>query len=243
MKVVSWNIRYGIDIDGAVAAIRDIPELQRPDVLLLQEMDRQGTEKMAKALDLDSVYASSGVHSRTGRDFGNAVLSSGPLRAETVTDLPHQAIVGGHPRIALSAVAELELGPMTLCSVHTETPVLSAARRQEQFAAVAELAGSWSTVRSIVGGDFNTVTRRGVQTLIKHFDTADHTRVSIEAVTMRRSGQDFALDHIFAKGMWPITSGVVHGLTASDHAPAWVVLEPRQAQPANPRDGKNSKGH
>lgn len=241
VKVVSWNIRYGIDIEGAVAAICDVPELQQPDALLLQEMDREGTEKLANALGLNSVYASSGVHARTGRDFGNAVLSPAPLRDRLVHDLPHQARVGGHPRIALSAVAELGVGAMTLCSVHTETPALAAAKRQEQFAAVAGLARGWPTPRSVVGGDFNTVTRRGIQKLVGHFEAAAHIRVSIEAVTMRRGGQDFALDHIFARGLWPVTSGVVHGLAASDHSPAWAVLEPGWLESADQADERGSQ--
>lgn len=42
---------------------------------------------------------------------------------------------------------------------------------------------------------------------------------------MRRGGQDFALDHIFSRALWPLATGVVRGIDASDHAPVWVVLE------------------
>ncbi len=226
IKVVSWNIRFGLDIDGAEAALRDVDELRSADVLLLQEMDGPGVDKLADGLGLHAAFASSGIHAKTERDFGNAILTPAPLRDRTVVELPHQARVGGHPRVAISARVDLGGREVTVCSTHTETPALSAARRVEQFAAVAGFASSWPTACSIVGGDFNTVTTRGIRKLTALFDEAGHAPVSLEAVTMRRGGRSFALDHLFARGLSPVASGVVRGLDASDHAPIWVVLEP-----------------
>ncbi len=227
MKVVSWNIVHGIDTDGAVDALRTEDRLTDPDVLLLQEMDEPGTAAIATALDLHYVYVSASVHPKTGRDFGNAVLSREPLEARLVVDLPHKARVGGQSRNAISAVARFDGYPITLCATHTEIPAMSAAKRLDQFNALASAAEGFATPHVIVGGDFNTVTRKGVRSLIGVFEEANFLHVSIDAVTtLRRIGQDFTLDHVFARGLTPIESGVVHGLDVSDHAPIWAELEP-----------------
>ncbi len=226
IKVVSWNIRFGLDIDGAEAALREVDELRSADVLLLQEMDEAGTKSIAAALGLHHVYGAGGAHAKSGRDFGNAVLAKSPLRGKAVLELPHQARVGGHPRVAVSAEANLGGSSVTLCSTHTEIPALSTTRRHEQFATIASAAAGWPTERAIVGGDFNTVTSRGVRALTRLLGDSGLAHVSVEAITtLRRIGQDFTLDHIFARGLRPLESGVVRGLDVSDHSPIWVSLE------------------
>ena len=136
-------------------------------MLFLQEMDEAGTEAVADALNLYYVYASASTHPKSGRDFGNAVLSPAPLEARAVIELPHKARVGGQPRIAISAVAHLNgSDDVTLCCSQTEIPALSSTRHQEQFAALASTAADWQTDHVAVGGDFNTVTRKGVRALI-----------------------------------------------------------------------------
>ncbi len=227
IKIVSWNIMHGLRVDEAIEVLRSEPRLADLDLLLLQEMDRPGTELVASALGLHHVYAAGGAHAKSGRDFGNAILSTSPLGDESIVDLPHQARVGGHPRVAVTAVTKLQGEMVTVCSTHTEIPAMSAARRQAQFAALASVAAAWPTDRAILGGDFNTVTSRGVRALRRALELADLDHVSVEAITtLRRGGQDFTLDHIFARGLRPIESGVVRGLAVSDHAPIWVSLEP-----------------
>ena len=81
----------------------------------------------------------------------------------------------------------------------------------------------------VVGGDFNTVTDRGIRALGRTLRQAGLERVSM-APSYRRGGRDLMLDHVFARGFTGATSGVVAGTTASDHAPVWVELDP-------PRDG------
>ena len=48
MRVVSWNIQYGIEAATAASEIAASPEMSDFDVLLLQEMDEAGTEQMAR---------------------------------------------------------------------------------------------------------------------------------------------------------------------------------------------------
>lgn len=226
MKVVSWNIVHGIDIDGAVEALRFNERLAESDVLLLQEMDEIGVQGIAEALGLHYVYAPASVHPKSRRDFGNAVLTPTPLTEPTVVELPHKARVGGQPRIAISATSRIAGHDVTLCTTHTEIPAMSTSKRYEQFTVVASAAAANHTPRVVVGGDFNTVTTKGIQTLVGLFADLEFRHVSIDAMpTLRRVGQHFTLDHLFARGLSPVRSGVVGGLGASDHAPIWAVLE------------------
>lgn len=231
MKVVSWNIVHGIDIDGAVEALRSDERLAESDVLLLQEMDEIGVRAVADALGLHYVYAPASVHPKSGRDFGNAVLTPTPLTEPTVVELPHKAPVGGQPRIAISTTSRIAGRDVALCTTHTEIPAMSTAKRYEQFTVVATTAAAHNTDQVVVGGDFNTVTAKGIRTLVGLFDEVEFRHVSIDAVpTLRRVGQHFTLDHLFARGLWPVESGVVRGLGASDHAPIWAVLEASETE-------------
>jgi len=71
IRVVSFNVKFA----EAIAVFRDTPALREPDILALQEMDAPGTERIARALEMNSIFFPAAVHSKTGRDFGNALLS------------------------------------------------------------------------------------------------------------------------------------------------------------------------
>ena len=49
IRVVSWNIQYGIDIETAVDVLLTHPDLRDADVICLQEMDEEGTKEIAEA--------------------------------------------------------------------------------------------------------------------------------------------------------------------------------------------------
>ncbi len=226
MRIVTWNIRFGEGVEAAIEALTTRDQLRNADAYLLQEMDGPGASTLAAALGCHHVYAAASVHPRTGRDFGNAVLSPWPLDGGEEIELPHKARVTGQPRIALKATARHDDSDVVLCSIHTETPALGPTRRQEQFAALSRETSTWDTSPAIVGGDFNTVTQRGVRALTATFERVGFAHASVGATTtLRRAGRNFTLDHVFARGLTPVESGVVRQIDASDHAPVWVVLE------------------
>ena len=225
LRVVSWNIRFGVEIDAAIELLRTTSELQNPDVVLLQEMDEAGTSRIAEMLELDYVYGAPGPHAQSGRDFGNAVLSPWPMSTPEVLRLPHQSAFRGQERVLVRTTAEIDGEPVHLGSVHTEVPSLSSPKRRRQFEAIAQQATESSSDPFIIGGDFNTLTSRGVELVTARFTTIGAVRVSAGAgPSLRRGGQEFTLDHMFARGMSPLATGVVHGSAASDHRPLWVEL-------------------
>jgi hypothetical protein len=73
LRVVTFNVEYAKRVDRAVVALRTHPELREADLLLLQEMDAEGTESIARALSLHWAYVPGSRHPDTHRDVGNAV--------------------------------------------------------------------------------------------------------------------------------------------------------------------------
>ncbi|MFK8025421.1 MAG: endonuclease/exonuclease/phosphatase family protein [Ilumatobacter sp.] len=222
-SIVTWNIRFGVEIDAAIERLNAHPRLRNADALLLQELDGDGATRIAQALGLDLYYEAACRHPQTGRDFGNAILSRLPMHTKRVVKLPNVAVVGGTPRIAVRATAPVGGLDVSLWTTHAETPAMRRQQRREQFRAIASSIADDRSRRLILGGDFNTVTRRGVHVLSGLLADAETERVSLEdSPTLRRGGRSFALDHVFHRGMAPIAAGVVAPGAASDHSAVWV---------------------
>lgn len=227
IRVVSWNIEFGRRPAEAVRALISQPALRGADVMLLQEMDPAGVQVIADALGLDSHYASACIHPKSGRPFGNAVLTRRPLSHGRVAELPHRGSVQGTPRVSVGASIIGTTGEIELWSCHTETAALRNARRLDQFRAVASAANTMANRRAIVGGDFNTLTARGIGSLSSIMAGVGATRIDTgRASTLRRSGRSFTLDHLFVRGFGVREAGVGNPMGASDHAPIWAHLTP-----------------
>ena len=149
--VVSWNIQFGIEIDRATEVLADDERVAGADFVLLQEMDRRGTERLAAALGREHTFAAPGPHRKTNREFGNAVLSTHRLGPSNVTPLPFTAAVGGQERLVIHTDVEIDGRRTRVGSVHTEVPTLSRSRRSHQHRTVASTTGT--RLPAIVGGD------------------------------------------------------------------------------------------
>jgi endonuclease/exonuclease/phosphatase family metal-dependent hydrolase len=226
LLAVSWNIEFGLRANDAATILAEHPELRNADVVLLQEMDDPGSAVIAERLGMDHVYEPASVHPQTGRPFGNAILSRWPVTAPAVFHLPHVAAVQGQPRLALTASLDVEGRRVSAVSVHTETPVLSHRKRLVQFIALGDDIASLPDQRVVVGGDFNTASSRSVQAVTDELARRRLHRMSAgSGPTLRRAGRDFVLDHVFARGFAPVSTGVARGLDVSDHAPVWAEIE------------------
>lgn len=227
LLVVSWNIRHGMELERAVGDLLGREELLGADIILLQEMDETGTVHIAESIGLDYIYVPSGVHPASGRNFGNAVLARWPITVPEVTRLPHKAAFAGHPRVVVGSTVTVGGRAIRACSVHTEIPSLSPSMRLRQFDEIARTGARWADLPLVIGGDFNTITKRSIRALTERMASIGAARATVNAgKTLRRGGQWFTLDHVFARGFTPVASGVVSGTTASDHRPLWTKLEP-----------------
>lgn len=219
IRVVSFNVKFAEKVDRAIAVILDTPALREADVLALQEMDAQGTERIAQALEMNSIFFPGAIHPKTGRDFGNALLSPWPLEDTQKLILPGESRFTGLKRTATVATVRVGERPIRAYSVHLETPIhLSKKGRREQVKAILADAAS-SAYPVIVAGDFNS---RGLSEPFEEQGYLWLTR------NLQNTSGWWELDHIFALGLrppGPATAGVAEDIhDASDHKPVWALL-------------------
>lgn len=229
VTIVSWNIQYGEDVPGALAELRAHPRLAAADVILLQEMSREGAAALAESLGLHWAYGLASISPHHARPFGNAVLARWPLSAPETLTLPHPSPVTGHRRIAVAADVDLGGGAvLRAVSVHTATVLLGQDKRIEQAAAALDSLGGRGP--AVVAGDFNTVSDWEVTLLRRAARRAgfDHLRLpggTTYADGLRRlPGSGMVLDHVLVRGLAAGARGVVRTATASDHYPVWAVV-------------------
>jgi endonuclease/exonuclease/phosphatase family metal-dependent hydrolase len=223
LKVVSFNIEWGADIEQAVLQLQQSPPLQDIDVLLLQELHVPGTETIARALGMNYVYFPVVRHPRHGQDFGNAILSRWPIGTSEKILLPHGAPLIGTRRIAVRSTVVIANDSVLVYNVHTATPVSPHSKRQEQVQTVLESVPDEAPL-VIAGGDFNTAWQSNIRALDAAFGEKGFLSAtqSID-VTSFKGSHGFKLDHIYVRGFTLVRAGAVD-TDASDHRIVWCIL-------------------
>ncbi|MFN2182685.1 MAG: endonuclease/exonuclease/phosphatase family protein [Anaerolineae bacterium] len=224
LTIVSWNIRFGENVDAAIKELRSVENLQDADLLLLQEMDQEGVDQIGRALGYNYVYYPASIHTN-GRLFGNAVLSKWPIKESMKIVLPHASPTNQQRRIAVRAIVTVAGSEITAYSVHTETAVLSSAKRDEQVEHLSREIGLDGHECVIVGGDFNTISASSIRTLTERMKVLDLAPVTDQPQpTTKRGFLGFTLDHLFVRDLTPKEVGVWPETVASDHFPLWAVV-------------------
>jgi len=225
--VVTFNLKWGRAIDRAADLFKRPGPLRDADLVVLQEMDRPGTERLAGAVGMSWVYVPSAVHPVPGQDFGVALLSPWPLEEPRKLLLPHLNRFRKLRRSAAVATLRSPLGAVRVYGVHLESPAgASNGVRRDQARAVLADAQGWAGP-VVVAGDFNG--RAGPREMAG----AGFTWAT-EAV--KNTAGPFDFDHVLARGLCPAGSGAAgvakDETNASDHKPVWAVVAPCAAAPA-----------
>jgi endonuclease/exonuclease/phosphatase family metal-dependent hydrolase len=216
LHVVTLNIQFARRIDQARRLFEREAALARANVVLLQEMDAEGTDALAASLAMDYVYYPATVHVKTGRHFGNAVLSRWPIVEDHKLGLPHRSIRDRSPRAATCATVMTPVGSVEVCSLHLATrfELAPRARRAQVRTVLTHLRGA---TRVVLGGDFNSY-RLGHLAAAEAFDW---TTRGLRGLL----GSVFAIDHIFARGLRASRVGrVTDTRDATDHPAVWASL-------------------
>ncbi len=228
IRVVSYNIKLGQEIERAIDELTGAPELCGADIILLQEMDSGGTEEIAEELDYNYVYFPAAVHAKHDKEFGNAILTRWPISDSWKLLLPHQDPIRGNRRVAAVATIAIEDYEVLTYSVHTEMVWLAL---DERIAQVDSVIRSVSEIypHVIIGGDFNTESDYYVGVAEDLFEGAGFIRASRGVGPTAKAGPaglfDLRFDHIFVRGMEVLDRGKVEDIQASDHMPIWVELK------------------
>jgi endonuclease/exonuclease/phosphatase (EEP) superfamily protein YafD len=228
LRVVTFNIQYSRHIVEAIDLLKAEPELAAADVLLLQEMDEDGTERIAKALGMCWVYYPATVHPKSDGNFGNAILSRVALTNPRKVIMPHLGALGRTQRIATSASIELSGRTIRLYSLHVATwAELTREQRRDQVEAV--IADAHATEGDvIIGGDLND------SDLVSSFEAAGFTWLTRD---IGATCKLWSIDHVFTRGLVATgTRGKIgDNRGSSDHCPVWVsVAGPEAMSPRTP---------
>ncbi len=225
LRVVTYNLALGEQVDTAIAALSR-PPLAQADVLLMQEMDAPGVERIARALGLRYVYYPAFVQ-KDGDDFGNAVLTRWPLLADRKVLLPSYDPYVHSRRAATVAVVELAGRRAVVASMHSHTLGTGLGARLDQSDALCDaldaIAAETGASLRFVGGDFNTPDIGSGGQLVELFRGRDYAWASEGAGdTVDWLLGSLVSDYVFSRGASALARGVDRGDTGTDHRPLWV---------------------
>jgi endonuclease/exonuclease/phosphatase family metal-dependent hydrolase len=242
LRVVTWNVHFGADVDALATAFAASVESSRAQVVLVQEIEAHATEdgprtaRLARALGMTWVYVPARA---TGEgSHGLAVLSRYPLEEVAVRELPYidQAF---HARSRIAIAADVVLGAqrVRVVNVHLDVRIGAADRVRQLRPAVVDVAEDF-----VIGGDFNTnpwvwvegtVPLVGTEAIVGQEqaavidgylgDNGFASAVSVETATMRLPAFQIRTDDVYARG-YPILAADVEHVDGSDHWPVWADI-------------------
>jgi len=218
LRMVTFNVKFSLRPDLAAELLMHNDSLRRADVVTLQEMDERGVAMIADSLGMGYVYYPASKHPKTGRDFGNAILSRWPLSDDRKIILPHLARFNATQRIAVAATMHVGDHAVRVYSVHLATMVANGpGARREQLAAVLADADSFPV--ALIAGDFNSSS-------VPQIGLAH--RLTWPTQHLQHTDSFWTLDHVLLRGL-DIAGGSGLGIVqnvgdASDHRPVWAHL-------------------
>lgn len=218
LRIVSFNVEFSLHVDRAIALLASEPGLRGADVVLLQEMSEPAVRAIAAALGAGYVYYPAIYHTRTRREFGNAVVSHWPIVEDAKLTLPHVSRYARTQRIATAATLQIGATRVRIYSAHLGTFLdVGAAARRDQLRAVLADAARYDHV--ILGGDMNDGAVGRVAASAGYAWPTEH------GPRTTRVGR---WDHIFLRGLASpdtLAAGtVLDARGASDHRPVWAVV-------------------
>ena len=241
VRILVLNMHAGKDAKGVdnLDGVANLVKTTRPDLVLLQEVDR-GTTRSGKIDQVDRLSTATGYSaafapslvSYQGGQYGIAMLAREYLGYHSTLPLrvtPVQTRAGGsrEPRVALLAYATVRGAPWRIVNTHVD-PSDAAARAQE-LRQVADLARQQQTDgRSlVVGGDLNATPDDPGLAALRDAGFRD-------AWMECGSGDGFSypadkpvkrIDYLWLSGSLRCASARVLESQVSDHRPLLVTLQ------------------
>jgi len=173
VRLVDWNLHYGVSLDGEVSLEQMVADIKRvdPDVLTLQELSRgwvmAGATDMvtylANALDMRFAFVGA-----ADNQFGNAILWKGSVPMSSVERTELDFGQGPQHRSAISSTFSVSGQWLTVVSTHLQHRAENTPTRLSQIADM--FAGLPLRSHTVIAGDFNAepgspevveLTRRG----------------------------------------------------------------------------------
>jgi endonuclease/exonuclease/phosphatase family metal-dependent hydrolase len=236
LRVVTFNVHLGEDVEALAAAIEGDAEVAAFDVLLVQEIeaypgDRRAA-RLAERLGVGYVYAPARVEGEG--THGLAILSGLELTGVQVMELPF-ADLGFHSRRRIALAADV--GGVRVVNVHLDTRINAGERVEQLRPAVVGLPEI-----AVVAGDFNTnpfvwagsvvpvapasTTGAGDQAaVVDDFMGELGFAGGVDEPTQQAGPLELRLDAIYVRGVAAGEAHVARGVDGSDHWPLWIDLD------------------
>ncbi|MET8371873.1 endonuclease/exonuclease/phosphatase family protein [Micromonospora profundi] len=227
ITVVAYNIRMGFGLDGRfdLPALATAIDSQRPDVVLLSEVDRgwllngghDTLDLLADRLDMPYVFGAA-----ADAVWGDAVLSRWPIEDERTLRLP----AVGAPTGAQALAVTVNFSDGVRCAVvstHLQPP--PGGGPVVQARAVVDFATEYADGRPlVVGGDLNTEPGDEAFDQFTGAGLVDALAAGRPLATSPADDPRQEIDHVFVSpGLTPRGPVAPPG-TASDHLPVAVTL-------------------
>ena len=229
MRVVTYNIKHGRGMDGAINLERAARTLETldADIIALQEVDDQakrsgGVDQATWLADRLGMHAAYGAFMPfQGGRYGLAILSRHPIASHEAWRLPD----GNEPRVALAARILTDSGEaITAIAVHFDW-VKDDGYRFEQASETIRRIDALTTPW-IVFGDFNDVP--GSRTMVAFEQVGqDAVKPPEAAATFPADQPTIEIDYIITgpPSAWmPASAMVIPESRTSDHRPVMAEL-------------------
>ena len=225
IKVVSYNIKHSKKTDEAIELFKENKNLSDADIIFLQEMTPDGTEKIAKQLNYNYIFYPAILHPGLKKDFGNAILSKWPIKNDYKVVLPPKT-TKSRQRNAVGAVVTINTEEIIVFSLHMGIFIKPDARKNLVKLIIDTVDNSYK--HCIIGGDFNSFTKKDRKNIFDSFKMFDfHLATANIGWTYKQwflLNRELTLDHIYVKGMKTLAAGKIVNASASDHLPIWAKL-------------------
>lgn len=226
LRVVAYNVRMGFGLDGRFDphALAAVIADQRPDVVLLSEVDRgwllngghDDLAVLANRLRLPSLFAPA-----ADAVWGDAVLTRLPVRSARTVVLPTDGPTGAQ---ALGAVLDTGAGEVAVVSTHLQPGSADGIEQARAVGALArELAAGGRPV--VLGGDLNTQPGEpAFQALLGSGGLTDALAGVRPLATSPADAPAKQIDHVLVTPGITAADAVAPRSTASDHLAVAVTL-------------------
>ncbi|MFH1355305.1 MAG: endonuclease/exonuclease/phosphatase family protein [Candidatus Omnitrophota bacterium] len=228
LTVVTLNVKFCFLPNAVIKLLNEDENLAGADVICMQEMCRETTQKIAEALNYNYVYYPSAIHPGTGVDYGVAILSKWPIEEDKKIILPHSEKdrYSKMPKTAVGVKLRVGNKRIAVFSAHLNA-MISTRYRVGQIQAMLDAipAGCDSC---IVTGDFNTYTHAQIEAIAGLLEDSGFVYASEDAGWTYKHwyllNKKSVLDHIFVRGFDVVDSGT-SVVRVSDHRGVWVDLK------------------
>lgn len=242
LRIVTWNVAKGADVDGLAAAFRDDPALAAADAILLQEIEAHPGEggpralRLAAALGMGVAYAPERL--QDDGTHGPAILARWPIAQVQVMELPYAALaVSQVPRRALAVDLQVGATRLRIIDMHLDTRLNATERILQLRPAVLD-----APMPTVAGGDLNTnpyLWGDGAVPDVPASTVVDTDQAPVIDDYMRHVGYaaptaglgptvtfagviEARLDSLYTLGVTATPGAVERALALSDHWPVWI---------------------